>query len=269
VDQAFQAWRVQFCEDFISCMPRELREMTYDCLLESEYIVQVKANYKGYPDVQLIPDDVSLSSWMKTSIQQSVAKLARHNIVGRSFSDELVHAFYRRSTFDVIHTSMLRFVFNNSLFGDSVPHGVYPCGLRIHVWNHRQPDTQKEALQSQEKCLHTFLRGCSQNRLTVEIILHPQTIEMCKRFLTNMAPLIYQLKNTELQLRLVRRQAQIPAENAPLVSYFCAAFRNGPEYDMSPMFEQSEQDCLAAIAAARFHVCIPILATVLPVLTCL
>jgi hypothetical protein len=261
--RAFRSWRLLFCKDLLSHLPRELRDMIYEfffgAVLEPGPTVQLLS-----PQVYwtTIPSHHRYSITSKKTIgiiemgpnwDTELNELFQQRIVGPAFSGELGQALYERVTFDVQVPTLLDIVANNNFFGDlDVYHG-YPRSLRIQFWGRLQSKFKprgiyvpSDKLTAQEERLHVVLAGgCHRKRLAIELVLH--SCISYGRFLCIFAPMIYTLKAAGVRVRLV---CYLPVrQGVPQVG------TSGTEEDVTALFDQPKKDFPSTIWQVMAEVC--------------
>jgi hypothetical protein len=166
---AFQKWRLHFCEEWVARMPPELRDMTYDYILEPEYAVYINEDFKY--------EELSLEQRLPATIDTDIISLFEAQHVGRHVVDDISRSLFTRESFNVGHHTLLNCALTSAFL---------PRGLRVHwyVWQ-----TSKAEVDTMSKVL---LDRQVQGRTTIELVLHLQPPE-CGAFLRRVAPTIFKL----------------------------------------------------------------------------
>ncbi|KAF2250359.1 hypothetical protein BU26DRAFT_564215 [Trematosphaeria pertusa] len=245
-DRSFEAWRLAFCEAFTARMPRELRDMTYDHLLEPEYIVRVDPG----ESLRWCLPDLQCASKIIPAIDPVTESLFLPENVGQEFAFEMAQQLYQRGSFDVLDPRGLDMVFDNDLFSVHKKPCGYPRGLRIHMWENLQGGVWLKNMRNEQETLQEALvwrvldKGLKTAQV-IELVLHFCDVQMCKSLLKNIAPLVYGLRAEGTCVSVVRRV--FLGHNLRTAAY------GSPEYDMTWLFNQTMQGCLTTINEARVH----------------
>lgn len=228
-------------------MPRELRDMTYDHLLEPEYIVRVDPG----ESLRWCLPDLQCASKIIPAIDPVTESLFLPENVGQEFAFEMAQQLYQRGSFDVLDPRGLDMVFDNDLFSVHKKPCGYPRGLRIHMWENLQGGVWLKNMRNEQETLQEALvwrvldKGLKTAQV-IELVLHFCDVQMCKSLLKNIAPLVYGLRAEGTCVSVVRRV--FLGHNLRTAAY------GSPEYDMTWLFNQTMQGCLTTINEARVHV---------------
>jgi hypothetical protein len=177
---AFQKWRLQFCEEWVARMPAELRDMTYDHILEPDCALVI-SHYVEYED---LPAENRLSA----PDAYQIAELFKAEIVGQPFADDISRSLCSRESVIVGRPSYLEC---------AIPSSFIPPRLRIHWW---ADDDCKYTLAY---CSRLLLDGEIQGTTTIELYLHMRA-PSCAVLLNRLAPTMFKLKEKGVGIIITR-----------------------------------------------------------------
>jgi hypothetical protein len=177
---AFQKWRLQFCEEWVARMPAELRDMTYDHILEPDcaLVISHEVKYEFWP----------AENRLSTPDAYQIEELFKAEIVGQPFADDISRSLYSRESLIVGRPSYLECALQSSFI---------PPRLRIHWWD---GDHCKSTVAD---CSRLLLDREIQGTTIIELYLHMRP-PSCAVFLDRLAPTIFELKEKGVNIIITR-----------------------------------------------------------------
>jgi hypothetical protein len=225
--EAFQCWRLQFCEEFMACMPPELRDMTHGYLLEPEYIIRYYPQDRRYHNIARNFNTVDVDPIGRASpMNPEIKDMFEAEKVGGRFVDEVSRLFNERTSLDILEVSQLE---------HALRYPVLPRGLRIHWWGRKFLFDDYKSIK--KNLLELLPNRAVQGRVAIEIVLHLDP-SLCPTFLCLIAPTVFKLKDKGVKFSIVRSCVR-RKRNYP--SYY-AAYYSKKEHDMTWLFAGSWKD---------------------------
>jgi hypothetical protein len=212
-------------------MPRELRDMTNKHLLHEEYLITVPDSTKKQT-LEEVEDRVT--PWLETP-ENDVRQLMYPADVGWQFATELAELFYRRATYDIHNPSDLHAAIHTDIFCLGLRPGKFIRGVRIHQWS-------KGVVT-----LHGLSELHRRPLLVVELVLHFCGLRMLKNFFERFAGYLFALKDSGVEIRVVRRRPDGGVGKWPQGSLW----KRTPRADLSWLFHGSVGKFLMRVEGAR------------------